>query len=85
MDLPPSGREWRYYCEDCNDLGMRTWWCGEGRRQPWIEARICERRHAHGGHEWAEPCACRDTNPALVRKREAQARYAAPTAGHGRG
>lgn len=71
-------REWKYDCEQCNDLGMETFWCGtpSERRQPWIEFRTCDRRNEHAVHEWAAPCGCREWNPTLRRRREAGAKYA---------
>lgn len=71
-------REWKYYDERCNDTGWASWWCGErpAGRQPWMLDGRCERRGEHGGHEWVGRCMCWDSNPALVRKREAQRKYA---------
>lgn len=72
-------REWRYYDERCADTGWASWWCGEAshvRRAPWSEAQPCERRGDHEAHEWVGQCACWASNPALVRKREAQRAYA---------
>lgn len=73
-------REWVYYCAHCSDTGWRAWWCGPRStpdRVPWIADAWCERRRAHGAHEWSARCACAESNPALVRKRAAQERYAA--------
>lgn len=80
-------REWRYYCEQCSDSGWYSLWCGaravaiseQATREiakPWQESRPCDRRGEHGAHEWVSRCACYDTNPALVRKREAAQKYA---------
>lgn len=69
--------EWRYDCEVCSDLGMRTFWCGEGRRQPWIVLERCERRGVHQGHEWVRRCECYDTNATVQRRIAGQAKYAA--------
>lgn len=83
-------REWTYYCDDCSDTGMRSYHCGTQAkvngvdRQPWLVTRQCDRRGEHGGHEWAGRCQCWDTNPALIRKRENQAKYAASAATKGR-
>lgn len=70
-------REWRYDCEVCSDGGMRSFWCGEGRRQPWLYLENCERRGVHGGHEWTRRCECYDTNPSVQRRLASQAKYAA--------
>lgn len=88
--LPPATRLWRYYCEVCNDTGVQSLWCGANRRQPWLEWRECGTfncksiKHGHQdyGHEWMKPCACADSNPAVLRKREQGAKYApAPARG----
>lgn len=72
-------REWRYDCDVCSDLGMRTFWCGSGteRRQPWLYLERCERRGEHGQHEWTRRCECYNTNPSVQRRIEGQAKYAA--------
>lgn len=73
-------REWRYYCEACSDSGWTSVWCGapseKPSARPWQTVQACERHGAHGAHEWVTRCACADTNPALVRKRAAQQKYA---------
>lgn len=85
IPFPQAGRnirveaEWRYYCETCSDLGWESVWCGDPkavRRMPWHEIRTCERRGEHGAHEWVRQCRCWDSNPALIRKRENQKKYA---------
>lgn len=68
-------REWKYYDERCSDIGWASWWCGEGSRYPWMPKAKCGRRGEHDPHEWVDHCACYETNPALVRKREAQRKY----------
>jgi hypothetical protein len=67
----PVTREWRYYCEDCNDTGVRSYWCGStpSTRWPWLSLQFCQRRNEHGTHEWAGPCPCAETNPDVQRKR----------------
>lgn len=83
--LPPATRLWRYYCEDCSDTGRVSHWCGAGRRQPWLEIRECEAYrcrsikagHPEYGHEWVTPCPCAESNPAIRRQREKDAKYAA--------
>lgn len=72
-------REWNYYCDTCSDGGWDSVWCGDEKapqRKPWHELRICDRRGKHDPHEWVRRCVCYDTNPALVRKRDAQQKYA---------
>ena len=71
-------REWRYYADRCSDTGWASWWCGtvEDRRAPWMPISSCGRRGDHDAHEWVGQCACWESNPALVRKREAQRKYA---------
>lgn len=69
---------WAYDCERCSDTGWASWWCGafETSRKPWAEPRTCDRRGVHGSHEWVGQCGCWDTNPSLIRRREAQRKYA---------
>lgn len=82
--LPPATRLWHYYCEECSDTGIQSLWCGAGRRQPWLPIIECETYKCKSikagsltyGHEWMRPCACAATNPAVMRKREDQAKYA---------
>lgn len=71
--------EWSYYCDVCSDSGWESVWCGDPKapsRKPWHEVRTCERRGAHGAHEWVRQCRCFEGNPALVRKRENAKKYA---------
>lgn len=80
-------REWRYYCEDCSDLGWMSFWCGEvtvqvdGQAQivpgykPWMVLGKCQRDGKHYAHEYVQHCRCYESNPALIRKREAQRKY----------
>ena len=82
--LPPVKRLWKYYCEDCEDSGMRSFWCGvavEHVTKPWQIRMACERIKEHGAHEFVARCACWDTNQALIRKREAQRQYSEKKAG----
>lgn len=79
--IPPARRLWRFYCETCADTGLRSWWCGEvaSARYPWMPVRRCDMtgcRKTQYDHEFVERCACYDTNPALVKQRERQRRYA---------
>ncbi len=78
-------RVWKYYCEDCQDSGVESLWCGdEALRKPWQPRSDCARPTAHGPHEWVVPCACVHRNPALVNKRAAQAKYATQRGGERR-
>lgn len=70
-------REWKYYCDRCSDTGWAAWSCGEVKQKPWHELAACGRPNEHGSHEWVKHCACWASNPALVRKRENQLKYAA--------
>lgn len=71
-------REWKYYDDRCSDLGWVSCWCGpiETRRVAWMELSRCERRGDHDPHEWVSRCPCTESNPALVRKRNAVRKYA---------
>lgn len=71
--------EWRYYDEDCSDLGWRSSWCGTeaNRRYPWMPVQACGRTQAHDAHEWAESCPCAATNPAIQRRHARAQKYAA--------
>lgn len=72
-------RQWRYYDERCSDTGWASWWCGsddDKQRPPWVPVARCYRHGEHGSHEWVDRCACSDSNPALIRKRDAQRQYA---------
>jgi hypothetical protein len=81
-------REWSYHCDYCSDIGWRRWWCGDPPMPlrlvtsdpvalPVPSGRACDRYHPHGSHEWVAPCECAEHNPALIRKRHNQERYAA--------
>lgn len=76
-------REWSYYCEDCSDTGRWSVWCNktpgsEATRKPWVMVQACPTgANCFYPHEWVRECACWHTNPALIRKREEQAKYAA--------
>jgi hypothetical protein len=82
----PFTREWKYYCERCSDSGWVSWWCGDERanRQPWIEPSRCQRVTEHGAHEWVGLCACAESNPAVLRKKETQLRMATQRVEKGR-
>ena len=71
-------REWRYYCDICSDGAWDSRWCGARTpaTKPWQGDGDCGRHATHEPHEFVSRCACRDTNPALVRKRENQRAYA---------
>lgn len=88
IEVPQAGkvlsftRTWNYYCEQCSDQGMRSFWCGERMirmvgevkvdRYPWLDSRDCGRHNDHGGHDWSERCPCFDSNPAVQRRIEKQ-------------
>lgn len=69
----------QYECDACSDTGWEAVWCGPPApsRKPWHESAVCTRVGVHPSHEWVRKCACWDTNTVLIRKREAQATYAA--------
>jgi hypothetical protein len=72
-------RFWRYYDERCSDSGWASWWCGDrSLAKEWQLSQTCGRRGEHGAHEWVGRCACAESNPSLIRKRENQTKYAAP-------
>lgn len=78
-------REWKYYDERCSDLGWMSYWCGDpASAKPWIEAVLCGRLVEHPPHEWVERCRCADSNPAVLHRRERDARYAANRGEYGR-
>ena len=82
--------EWRYYCEDCSDIGWMAFWCGDVTVQvdgvatmtpgykPWMVMGKCQRDGKHYAHEYVQHCRCYASNPHLIRKREAQRKYAEP-------
>jgi hypothetical protein len=74
-------RTWKYYCDICEDGGMRSWWCGAepSKRYPWLSLRHCHNpkcRMTNYAHDWSERCSCWDTNPKLVKEREKAKKYA---------
>lgn len=64
-------REWKCYCEDCGDTGLREFWCGStpSKLHPWLPVVACERTRPHGEHSWAKACPCAETNPDVQRKK----------------
>lgn len=84
IDVPQAGkvisvtREWKYFCDRCDDSGVESLWCGEAGPsiKPWQTRQACERTKLHLPHEWARKCICFESNPALVKKRERQQKYA---------
>lgn len=76
-------RLWRYYHEDCGDSGTESLWCGEPnpQRKPWQGLQHCGRSAPHEAHEWVRKCTCWESNPALVKKRERQQKFAEATKG----
>ena len=73
-------RAWGYHCDRCRDIGWASWWCGAERPMPWMDLARCGRREGHGDHEWVQHCACYDSNPALLRRRASQRKYAEKSA-----
>lgn len=75
-------REWAYFCDECSDTGWHSWWCGsvtDAGCKPWLTPSACGRPgngDAHTPHGHVTQCACWETNPKLVREREAARRYA---------
>lgn len=91
LTIPPVARMWRYYCEDCSDSGWRSVWCGprtekRGKEEvqlakPWMESGSCGRYGEHGPHEFAVPCPCASSNPAILKRKERHAQGARRTDG----
>lgn len=78
-------RVWAYYCDECSDTGTREYWCGQSTRQPWLLRKRCYNRNCQKmgdgyAHTWSDTCPCADSNPAIKRKRERDAKYAAEKA-----
>lgn len=74
-------RHWTYYCDVCNDLGIRSFWCGDepSPRYPWMLVSKCGTancRKVQYGHEWVQACPCAETNPAVIRRKEQNRQYA---------
>lgn len=74
------GRVWKYYCDRCSDTGWASYWCGERHilpnsldRYPWLDSARCQRHKEHGAHDWSGPCACAESNPAVLRRKEREA------------
>lgn len=67
-------REWRYNCQACFDGGWLQLWCGAGDSA--YQPGFCGREREHSPHVWAKHCACWDTNPDVVKRREMQAKSA---------
>lgn len=78
-----SDREWQYYDDRCRDSGWVDCWCGPAGSAPlpWLAYRICGRRRDHAPHQWVSPCACRESNPDVQRRRASQVKYASQRAG----
>ena len=89
--MTPERDEPTYYCPVCLDepSGWKVMACcgvGEAYRAEHgvvsaVETCACARRTDHGPHSYAERCACADTNPVILRYRqareEARAKHAA--------
>jgi hypothetical protein len=75
----PVTRAWRYYCEDCSDEGWESLWCGPiaVTRKPWQRLADCGRHTEHLPHEWVQRCACQASNPAVIQRKERDAKFAA--------
>lgn len=71
-------RIWKYYHDECGDIGIESLWCGEPERsrKPWQNFQHCGRSKPHGAHEWVRKCACWESNPALIRKRANEQKFA---------
>lgn len=68
-------RDWKYYCDACNDTGMASKWCGEDNtRFPWLPLVQCDRRGKHFPHDWVAHCLCVEWNPTVKRRKDAQLR-----------
>jgi hypothetical protein len=64
-------REWRYYCDDCQDSGWLSIWCGDtAQAKPWQSHGNCGRTREHGSHEFVTPCPCASSNPDVLRRKE---------------
>jgi hypothetical protein len=73
-DAWPTGREWHYYCEQCQDTGLVIYRCKPGARcngvstrtdGPFEKAgkyqRLCAKfPDSDYEHEYGEPCQCRN-------------------------
>ena len=67
------------YCADCDDSGWKPLVCsGRGDRftsqprNPHSDPIYpCARMQTHPAHSYVDPCACRETNPVIARKRAA--------------
>ena len=70
-------RDWKYYCDDCDDTGQKLWWCGDRAtcRWPWVESSNCGKRSGHAPHDFMQRCSCWYSNPALITKRARDAKY----------
>ncbi len=84
VTLPPVTRIWRFYCEDCSDLGVVDLWCGSDTPpKPWYERSDCHKTRQHDPHHYVRTCLCVDSNPKLVAERRAKAEYATHAADKG--
>jgi len=60
----PVTREWKYFCDDCNDSGWLNHFCGTDQpTKPWLSRRTCDRKYDHPSHEWVRLCPCATRNP----------------------
>lgn len=72
-------QEFNYCCDHCSDTGWASFWCGDKKenRHPWMPFGHCGRQGVHGNHEYVQRCMCYGSNPVLIRRREANRKYAA--------
>lgn len=70
------GEESGKTCDECNDTGWSSAWCGPHKRQPWLRTVACGREGDHPAHEWVCQCGCWHTNARLIAKRARQAQHA---------
>lgn len=73
--------DWTYTCDDCNDSGVRSFWCGRepSERYPWMSVAECALpncRKTKYAHEWATACHCAEYNPVVKARKERNAHYA---------
>jgi hypothetical protein len=75
-----------HYCAICEDQGWDSVWCGipGPTKKPWQDLAGCERSAPHQAHEFVRICTCSQTNPAILKRKDAQAQYAASREPKGR-
>jgi hypothetical protein len=65
----PVNRDWTFYCNTCEDTGWASFQCSGN--------ASCGRDTEHYAHEYVKHCACWDSNPAVLKKRQRSAQQAA--------